>query len=46
MMAAITATPGIDPQRAAKAIAYLDGFFADIATDDAVTTKLLRRCAN
>ena len=45
MMAAITATPGIDPQRAAKAIAYLDGFFADIATDDAVNDKLLRRCA-
>jgi hypothetical protein len=45
MMAAITSTPGLDPQRAAKAIAYLDDFFADIATDEAVTTKLLRRCA-
>lgn len=44
LMAAITSTPGIDPQRAAKAISYLDGFFADIATDDAVNTRLLRRC--
>ena len=46
MMAAITATPGIDPQRAAKAIAFLDGFFAQIATDQAVSSNLLRRCAS
>jgi hypothetical protein len=46
MMAAITSTPGLDPQRAAKAISYLDGFFADIASDDAVNAKLLRRCAS
>jgi hypothetical protein len=44
LMAAITSTPGMDPQRAAKAIGYLDGFFAEIATDDSVTAKLLRRC--
>ena len=46
MMAAITSTPGLDPQRAAKAISYLDGFFADIASDDAVNSRLLRRCAS
>ena len=46
MVAAVTSTPGLDPQRAAKAIAFLDGFFADIATDDAATNKVLRRCAN
>jgi hypothetical protein len=46
MMAAITSTPGLDPQRAAKAIGYLDGFFADIATDDAVNARLLRRCVS
>ena len=45
LMAAITSTPGLDPQRAAKAIRFLDGFFADIASDDAVSSKLLRRCA-
>ena len=44
LMAAITSTPGIDPDRAAKAIGFLDGFFADIATDDSVNAKLLRRC--
>lgn len=46
MMAAITSTPGLDPQRAAKAISYLDGFFADIASDDAVNSHLLHRCAS
>ena len=44
MMAAITSTPGLDPQRASRALAYLDGFFADIASDETVTAKLLRRC--
>ncbi|HEX3675981.1 MAG TPA: hypothetical protein VHU79_01105 [Sphingomicrobium sp.] len=46
MMAAITSTPGLDPNTASRAISFLDGFFADIATDDAVNSKLLRRCAN
>ena len=46
MVAAITATPGLDPQRAAKAIGFLDGFFAQIATDEAVNSNLLRRCAS
>jgi hypothetical protein len=45
-MAAITTTPGMDPGTASKAISYLDGFFADIATDDAVNSRLLRRCVN
>ena len=44
MMAAVTSTPGMDPQRASRAISYLDGFFADIASDETVTAKLLRRC--
>lgn len=46
MMAAITSTPGLDPATASHAISFLDGFFADIASDDAVNTKLLRRCVN
>ena len=46
LTAAITSTPGLDPQRAAKAIRFLEGFFADIATDDAVSSRLLRRCAS
>jgi hypothetical protein len=44
LMTAITSTPGLDPQRAAKAIAFLDGFFAEIATDQAVGAGLLRHC--
>jgi hypothetical protein len=46
MIAEITSTPGIDPNVASRAISYLDGFFADIATDDAVNSRLLRRCAS
>jgi hypothetical protein len=46
LIAAITTTPGMDPGTASKAISYLDGFFADIATDDAVNSRLLRRCVN
>jgi hypothetical protein len=45
LMAAITSTPGLDPSTATRAIAFLDGFFADIASDDTVNAKLLRRCA-
>jgi hypothetical protein len=44
LMGAITSTPGMQPDTASKAIAFLDGFFADIASDDVVNSKLLRRC--
>ena len=46
LTAAITSVPGLDPRSASKASAFLDGFFADIASDDSVNAKLLRRCAN
>jgi hypothetical protein len=45
MIAAITSTPGLDQRSQARAISFLDGFFADIASDDAVNSRLLRRCA-
>ncbi|HEY7005559.1 MAG TPA: hypothetical protein VH392_03670 [Sphingomicrobium sp.] len=45
MIAAITSTPGLDQRSQARAISFLDGFFADIASDDALTSRLLRRCA-
>lgn len=45
LVAAVTSTPGLDPQRATKAVGFLDRFFADIASDDAVNANLLRRCA-
>ncbi|MFN0023214.1 MAG: hypothetical protein ACKVS5_04870 [Parvularculaceae bacterium] len=40
---AVRATPGLDAKTARKAIAFLDGFFADIASDAGVS-KLLKRC--
>ena len=46
LTAAISSTPGLEPRTAAKAIRFLDGFFADVANDDAVNTRLLRRCAS
>ena len=46
LIAAITSTPGLDQRTQARAISFLDGFFADIATDEAVNTKLLRRCVS
>jgi hypothetical protein len=45
MIAAISSTPGLDQRTQSRAISFLDGFFADIASDDAVNTKLLKRCA-
>jgi hypothetical protein len=44
LIAAISSTPGLEQRTQARAIAFLDGFFADIASDDAVNAKLLRRC--
>ena len=44
MMAELAATPGLDPHTIKKASAYLDGFFADIASDAQLQSKVLRRC--
>ena len=44
LMAAITSTPELEPATLSKAISFLDGFFADIASDEVVNSKLLRRC--
>jgi hypothetical protein len=44
MMAAITSTPGLDPSRASRAIAFLDPFFADISSDVAVNERVLKHC--
>jgi hypothetical protein len=44
LIAAITSTPGLDPDTQNRAIKFLDPFFADIATDDAVSAKILKRC--
>jgi hypothetical protein len=44
LMAAITSTPGIDPRTASRGIAFLDGFFNDIASDEAVNANILKHC--
>lgn len=44
LIAAITSTPGMEPDTQNRAIRFLDSFFADIATDDAVNAKILKRC--
>jgi hypothetical protein len=44
MISAVTSTPGLDQRTQARAIAFLEPFFADISSDEAVTTKVLKRC--
>jgi hypothetical protein len=44
LLAALAATPGLDPGRRQKAEAFLQPFFAEIATDADVSSKLLKRC--
>ena len=46
MLAAISSTPGLEPGTQNRAITFLDGFFADIASDDSVNSKLLKRCVS
>jgi hypothetical protein len=44
MLAALAATPGLDPKTAARATEFLAPFFADIASDDSVRAKVLKSC--
>jgi hypothetical protein len=37
--------PGMSDRTRAKAVAYLAGFYDDIATDDSVRTKILKKCS-
>lgn len=46
LVSAITSTPGLDARVASRATSFLDDFFADIASDDAVNSKLLKRCVS
>jgi len=46
LIAAIGQTPGLDPRAQSRAVAFLDGFFSDIASDQDVANKLLKRCIN
>ena len=44
MVAALAATPGLEPSTQSRATRFLDGFFAEIASDEAVNANLLKRC--
>ena len=42
--AELQSIPGLDPRAAASAIAFIAQFFAEIATDQEVDARLLKRC--
>jgi len=42
----LSTIPGLDERRRSGATAYLDSFFRDIATDEALNKKVLRTCIN
>ena len=44
LLAALAATPGLDQRTIQKTSAYLEPFFADIASNETVQAKVLRSC--
>ena len=44
LLATLAQVPGLDPKTRQRAANYLGGFFADIATDATVGSKVLSRC--
>jgi hypothetical protein len=42
--AELAAVPGLDPRALSSARAFMAGFFAEIATDQSVADKILKRC--
>ena len=46
LIAVLTSTPGLDDSHQRKAIAFLQGFFADVGSDAATTAKLTNHCVN
>lgn len=46
LVAAITSTPGLEARTQQRALAFLDPFFADIATDQSTSTRVLNHCVN
>jgi len=45
ILGVLAQTPGLDAGTQRRAAGFLDGFFSDIATDQSVGTKVLKRCA-
>lgn len=46
LLGVLSAVPGLDESARRRAASYLDSFFADIASDDQVTKRLLKTCIN
>jgi hypothetical protein len=46
ILGVLTQVPGLDARTQASAARYLEGFFADIATDESVGSRVLNRCVN
>ena len=46
MLGVLAQTPGLEPRTVQRATSFLNGFFNDIATDQDVSTKVLKRCAS
>ena len=44
LLATLSQVPGLDPKAQRKAADYLEGFFADIATDASTAGKILNHC--
>jgi hypothetical protein len=44
MLGVLSQVPGLDPRTQARAANYLNGFFADIATDATLGSKVLKTC--
>lgn len=44
MLAALSSTPGLEPKTIQRATAFLDSFFADIASNETVQAKVLKSC--
>ncbi len=44
MLAALSSTPGLQQQTIARATQFIEPFFADIASNDAVLAKVLKSC--
>lgn len=44
LLGVLAQTPGLEPRTQQRAANFLNGFFSDIATDQDVSTKLLKRC--
>jgi hypothetical protein len=46
ILAVLGQVPGLEERTQRRAAAYLEGFFAEIATDGSVASRVLKRCVN